>query len=274
MLTIIVLLISNKEHRLSSQTFKIKGFFCLLEQNKATELFFKLLDQLFHVNKPGSFSFFSDNLFTFGKTLGFLEEKKFAETANKHCVDDVSANQVIWRTHTLCWAANNALNLKGDFVELGAYQGATVHFICDYTDLEKYNKQYFVYDVFQNPPSHAMDEHSDHLYDDVVKRFKNYPYVNIIKGLIPDSFNRSMPDKISLLHVDLNHAESEIKALEILFERVVPGGYIILDDYGWSNYKEQYTLEYEFFEKKNLKVLELPTGQGLVIKHDTSKHAS
>ena len=41
---------------------------------------------------------------------------------------------------------------------------------------------------------------------------------------------------------------------------------IVLDDYGWIGYWEQYVEEKEFFESKGLSILELPTGQGLVIK--------
>ena len=47
---------------------------------------------------------------------------------------------------------------------------------------------------------------------------------------------------------------------------VVKGGIIILDDYGWINYRSQLAAEKEFLEKKGQKILELPTGQGLIIK--------
>ena len=43
------------------------------------------------------------------------------------------------------------------------------------------------------------------------------------------------------------------------------GGIIILDDYGWMAYEDQMTKEKKFFNDKNLKVLELPTGQGMVL---------
>jgi O-methyltransferase len=54
--------------------------------------------------------------------------------------------------------------------------------------------------------------------------------------------------------------------LEILFERVVAGGLIVLDDYGWLYYRDQKKAHDDFFAAHGLRVMELPTGQGLVLK--------
>ena len=53
--------------------------------------------------------------------------------------------------------------------------------------------------------------------------------------------------------------------LEYIFDKMTKGGIIILDDYGWMAYEDQMTKEKKFFNDKNLKVLELPTGQGMVL---------
>ena len=72
--------------------------------------------------------------------------------------------------------------------------------------------------------------------------------------------------KISFAHIDLNNAEAEISVLEIIYDKIVSGGIIIFDDYGWVGYKDQQIKEKQFIEKNGLRILELPTGQGLVIK--------
>ncbi|WYX25005.1 hypothetical protein WJ969_03245 [Achromobacter xylosoxidans] len=41
------------------------------------------------------------------------------------------------------------------------------------------------------------------------------------------------------MHLDLNNAEAEIGALDMLFDRMVPGAVLILDDYGWLYYRAQ-----------------------------------
>ena len=47
---------------------------------------------------------------------------------------------------------------------------------------------------------------------------------------------------------------------------MVDGGQILLDDYGWLTYREQKAAEDVFFGRYGVPVLELPTGQGLVVK--------
>ncbi len=74
------------------------------------------------------------------------------------------------------------------------------------------------------------------------------------------------PQKIAFMHLDINSAPAEIAALELLFDRIVPGGIIVLDDYGWLAYRAQQQAELNFFAARGIKVLELPTGQGLVVK--------
>jgi hypothetical protein len=52
-----------------------------------------------------------------------------------------------------------------------------------------------------------------------------------------------------------------------LFERVVPSGMIVLDDYEWSGtYRPQKLAEDPWFEARGYRVMPLPTGQGLVFK--------
>jgi hypothetical protein len=51
-----------------------------------------------------------------------------------------------------------------------------------------------------------------------------------------------------------------------LFDRVVPGGVIVFDDYGWKLFEKQKEAEDIFMKARGYEILELPTGQGLVIK--------
>jgi hypothetical protein len=83
---------------------------------------------------------------------------------------------------------------------------------------------------------------------------------------VPDVLKTVAPDKISFLHLDLNNAQAELGALEVLFDRVSPGGMIVLDDYGWIAYRAQKLAEDPWFQARDYNVLELPTGQGLLIK--------
>ena len=98
-------------------------------------------------------------------------------------------------------------------------------------------------------------------------KFADYPQVQLVRGLIPESFAGNSPDRIAYLHIDLNQAPAEVAALDSLFDRMVPGGILILDDYEWSMiYRSQKLAEDEWFERRGYRVMPLPTGQGLVFK--------
>ena len=89
--------------------------------------------------------------------------------------------------------------------------------------------------------------------------------MKIHRGFLPESLG-PLPEKIAWLHIDLNAAKPEVETLEVLFERVVPSGIVILDDYGWLVLDAQKNAEDQFFAQRGYEVLELPTGQGMVVK--------
>ena len=84
---------------------------------------------------------------------------------------------------------------------------------------------------------------------------------------MPDCLAEAAPDAIAFLHIDLNSPGAEIGALDALFDRVVTGGAIVFDDYGWHFFRRQKEAEDAFMAARGHRILELPTGQGLVIKH-------
>jgi len=63
----------------------------------------------------------------------------------------------------------------------------------------------------------------------------------------------------------MNSAPAEIAALAYFWERLVPGALVLLDDYGWRGYRAQKLAEDPFFAARGLQVMELPTGQGMVM---------
>lgn len=212
--------------------------------------------------------FVGDNLFTFAKNLSFLHDAKFMEAFHNN-TKTLSEQALIWRYYTLCWAAKRSLRYEGDFLECACYQGNSAHIVADYLDFAEINKAYYLYDLFDHPDeavSLKMEHHGADLYDRVCKRFEAFDDVHVTRGRVPDILDEVAPEKIAFMHIDVNDPEAELGALEKLFDRVSPGGTVVLDDYGWSAYHEQKTAEDAFFAERDYQVFELPTGQGLLIK--------
>ena len=98
------------------------------------------------------------------------------------------------------------------------------------------------------------------------ERFSGFDNVTVTQGRVPEILAEVAPQKIAFMHLDMNNADAEVGALEVLFDRMVPGAVLILDDYGWLAYRAQKLAEDPWFAKYGYRVLEMPTGQGMLIK--------
>jgi hypothetical protein len=218
-------------------------------------------------NNVGIFT--GDNVFTFGKNLSFYTNEKFMDAFNKYALTDVE-KATIWRISIVAWGALNGMKLQGDLVEIACYKGVTARIVCDYIDfINQKDRKYYLYDLFEHDDQmnhHGMPEHGPTLFEQVQERFTGLDNVVITKGMVPQSLAVNCPEKIAFMHLDLNNAEAEIGALEILFDKMVPGAVLVLDDYGWIAYRRQKIAEDAWFADRGYHVIELPTGQGLLIK--------
>lgn len=221
--------------------------------------------------------YYSDMLITVGRNLSFKHDQKFMSCFHK-AVTNNQEMSLLWRTHTLAWAAKNALHIEGDFVECGVFKGFCMGLILNYLDFQNLPKKAYLYDTFEGLPektSTALErrnwnytEHdSEAIYKSVQEKFSAFGNVNIVRGVVPDSFAEAVPEKIAFLHIDMNSMQAELLALEHLFNKVTLGGFIIFDDFGWMSNFNQMTAELAFMTERGHTVMELPTGQGLVIKH-------
>lgn len=76
--------------------------------------------------------------------------------------------------------------------------------------------------------------------------------IHLIKGKVEDTIPHESLDRIALLRLDTDWYESTKHELENLFDLLVPGGILIIDDYGhWSGARKAVD---EFIEKRNLKL--------------------
>ena len=217
--------------------------------------------------------FAGDMLITFDRNLGFLQDRAFAAAfdAEAHSEQEKS---LIWRLHVLCWCAHNALRLPGDFVECGVFKGFSTGVVAKTLDFGRCDKHWYLYDTFDGIPAEDLNAghpdvesyHEPALYESVVQRFASYRNISVIRGRVPEVLATRAPERIAFIHIDMNSARAEVGALEVLYPRIVPGGFLVFDDYGWLAYKAQKDAEDRFFADRGVKVLELPTGQGLVIK--------
>jgi O-methyltransferase len=219
----------------------------------------------------------SDGMIT-THTCKFIEDKDFArayKAAEKATGLKLHAE---WRTHTVLWAARQCITLDGDFVECGVNRGFFSRAIIEYLDFSKSKKMFYLLDTFEGMPTgYATTEEKkindpekwkyDNVYNYVKKTFKKYKNVRIIKGEVPGTLKSVRTGKVAYLSLDMNSMKPEIAAAEYFWDKIVPGGIIVLDDYAYDiMYEEQRKAFDRFAKERNTQVLTLATGQGLIIK--------
>jgi hypothetical protein len=64
----------------------------------------------------------------------------------------------------------------------------------------------------------------------------------------------------------MNCSPPEVAAIQLFWERFVPGAFVLLDDYAYYGYLSQKIAMDRFAQEKGIHILSLPTGQGLLVK--------
>jgi hypothetical protein len=260
------------------------------DERRAGELFDLLLDA---VVRPHHQSVsWGDRLMTLDKAAAFMTPQFRAALApanrqtghNQYASPDAMA----WRLNTLVWAARTALSVPGDFVECGVFHGNMSWLVTEVVPLEATGRSFYLFDTFAgfspkwSSPADFPDSgpHFAFLHErfsppdlaaEVGARFAAKRYVRVVEGVVPDVFADVCPATIAYLHIDMNSPGPERGALLALFDRVSAGGVVILDDYGWLTHAAQRAACDAFMRERRHDILELPTGQGLVIKKDGGK---
>ena len=217
-----------------------------------------------------------DRLITCQSPRTFMEDPAFLEAYKAgEATGSWGGNDIHWRVHVLCWAARQALNIEGDFVECGVNRGGYVKAIMDITDFRRTGRRFFLLDSFEGMPdayvrrmsagNRAIYAHYGDFYDEVRERFRDDPVI-LVKGVIPESLPRAAPEKVAFLSLDLNFAEPEAAALEHFWPRLQAGGVVVLDDHGFRGFEEQRVAHVAFARRHGVYILALPTGQAVMIK--------
>lgn len=145
------------------------------------------------------------------------------------------------------------IELPGDILEFGVYKGTSLVRLLSFRDLieSSESRKIYGFDIFGKFPS-SLELESDREF---VKKFENaggfgiskkeldfhlenkgFQNFELIEGdilkTIPEFLEKNKSKKIALLHIDVDVYEPTKLILETLWDRVVKGGILMLDDYG------------------------------------------
>lgn len=179
------------------------------------------------------------------------------------------------RCYVLYILGRQLLSLDGDFWECGVYRGGTAIILNRLLDrFEPHgSKTLHIFDTFSGMPEpdpvkdvHEKGDFHETSLEAVKERLPNLNRVEVHQGFMPDTFVGLEDVAIALAHVDVDLHQSVKTCCTFIYPRLVPGGFMIFDDYGFQRCPGARAAVDEYFEDKAEFPLVLLTGQALVCK--------
>jgi O-methyltransferase len=155
--------------------------------------------------------------------------------------------------------------IEGAIVECGVWRGGSMHAVARTLDERGvHDRELYLFDTFEGmtePTDRDRKVTGDAAADLLAAKDKRqwvwavasiedvraglqtlpYPYerFHLVQGPVEETIPEHCPDKIALLRLDTDWYESTKHELEHMYDRLQPGGVLIIDDYGtWQGSKE------------------------------------
>lgn len=216
-----------------------------------------------------------DDGFATSHWTGFSKAKAFVlatykAKANTPYLDNTRYRDLMdFRFHTTQWAASVALEVEGDFVEIGVNYGLLSRSICEHVKFGDLDRKFFLVDPWGNASGARAEFGGD--YDasafEVVKlNFKDFRNVVLVRGSAPEALQQIDSKKIAYVALDVNDGRMERQSLEILWPRIVKGGVVYFDDIGWAHYQTLRDEIERFLGDKPEQLLYLASGNAILVK--------
>ena len=178
------------------------------------------------------------------------------------------------RCHILWKTLQQALHLQGDFMECGVFRGGTALLAAQTLAGKLDNERALhLYDSFKGMPKtiDGIDGFRSGDFDRtsveaVTQLLSPYPFVKLHPGFIPDTFADSNIPAVAWAHVDVDIYKSVQDCIDYIYPRLVRGGFLLFDDYGFPSCSSTRRAVDEAFSARPEVPLCLPTGQCLVVK--------
>ena len=132
--------------------------------------------------------------------------------------------------------------IPGDYIEAGAWRGGATIFMRAVLEAHGVkDRNVWVADSFEGlpkpPPGREKTEPEGLMavsLEEVQENFRRFQLldgqVKFLKGWFKDTFPKAPIQKLAILRVDADLYESTMDALDHLYDKVSPGGFIIIDD--------------------------------------------
>jgi O-methyltransferase len=179
-----------------------------------------------------------------------------------------------------CWHLESRLRQSlaanrgrpGAVYELGVYKGGTARILREL--VEGSGATLRLFDTFAGmervDPAlgdrHRAGDFSDTSLEGVKSFVGNEPFIDYRVGWVPETFRGIEDDAVKFAHVDLDLHDPILSSCAFIYPRLLSGGVIMFDDYGFPSTAGARRAIDAFFKDKPEEPIILQSGQAIVVK--------
>jgi len=162
-----------------------------------------------------------------------------------------------------------------NFAECGCWKGHSSFMISSILKKNEYRGKFYIFDSFEGGLSDLTKKDKNLITDftnkqiidqknffksnenDVKEVLKEFGFIKIFKGWIPEKFKNIENRKFKFVHLDVDLYEPTLESLKFFYPRLEKGGVIVCDDYNlsafpgaklaWDEFFNNTTKDYKFF---------------------------
>jgi O-methyltransferase len=183
----------------------------------------------------------------------------------------------IQRCYELWHLVGQVKHLDGDIIEVGVWRGGTGALLAMRSKLEELRATTYLCDTFRGvvkagpqDTSYTGGEHADvdrAMVDRLIASL-HLKDVEILAGVFPEETAHLIPAdrRFRLCHIDVDVYRSAGDVLDWVWPRLVPGGLVVFDDYGFAGCEGVTALVNEEAQKPDRIMIHNLNGHGIMIK--------
>ena len=191
--------------------------------------------------------------------------------------------RILDRRFTLASIMKSVRGLRGSTAECGVFKGVGSAIICQaLSDTYTTGQFHFAFDSFEGlPEPQEVDRDANRklhwkagdlaVPEAIAKSLlSRFSFCQIVKGWLPGSLSVAEGRCFRFVHIDVDLGQPTLDVLKFFYDRMVPGGMILFDDYGFISCPGARTVVDQFFANRPEPILEITAGQAIVVKVGSS----